>query len=333
MIQSLAISAIRRDGGTQVRVGLDEATVLDYAEHLDDLPAVVVYFDGSAYWLSDGFHRVEAALRAGLEKVAVKINEGSRRDAFLAACGANSKHGLPRSVADKRRAVELLLADAECAKWSDRKLAETARVDHKTIAAARSRSGEFPTRPVVTPRKDSKQGKPTPALPPSAGNLAGEGEEGAGAPLATASADMAKAAAPAPDEPPIDMLGMTASADWLEVVAIVVRACGRFDADLRQLQAAARALPQPHQQRLHKALHDAAAVARAITPSVACPLCKDPDGTKGKRAGCLQCAELGWLSVEAKGGLHPAMLAPAEKKRTSEKKLTIEIVEPEDPTW
>jgi hypothetical protein len=42
---------------------------------------------------------------------------------------ANGEHGLPRTNADKRRAVELLLADAEWSQWSDREIARRAAVN------------------------------------------------------------------------------------------------------------------------------------------------------------------------------------------------------------
>src|SRR5262245_28841978 len=67
------LQRIRTDGGTQARAGLDEATVAEYAatwqtlsyqqNGLDKMPRIVVYHDGSDYWLADGFHRVEAYKR------------------------------------------------------------------------------------------------------------------------------------------------------------------------------------------------------------------------------------------------------------------------------
>jgi hypothetical protein len=53
---------------------------------------------------------------------------------------------LRRTQADKRRAVERLLKDPEWAQWSDRKIAEAAKIDHKTVGAIRRElAGEFPT--------------------------------------------------------------------------------------------------------------------------------------------------------------------------------------------
>lgn len=63
------LASIRLDGGTQPRAELREDVIEDYAEAMRAgavFPPVVVYFDGEAYWLADGFHRVKAARGAGV---------------------------------------------------------------------------------------------------------------------------------------------------------------------------------------------------------------------------------------------------------------------------
>jgi hypothetical protein len=45
-----------------------------------------------------------------------------QRDALLYSISFNAAHGLPRTNADKRKAVRLLLADAEWGQWSHRSL-------------------------------------------------------------------------------------------------------------------------------------------------------------------------------------------------------------------
>lgn len=150
--QSLLIRQIRRDGGTQARVGLNEDTVQDYAELMRESrwdfqrrQRPIVLYDGESYWLADGFHRIEAAQRAGLSDYPVEVLRGTKRDAILRSAGANADHGLRRTNADKRRAVELLLRDEEWRQWSDRKIAEVCAVDHKTVADVRkSLGGELP---------------------------------------------------------------------------------------------------------------------------------------------------------------------------------------------
>lgn len=136
----MKITDIRIDGGTQPRAKLDEPTVADYAAALADgasLPPVIVFHDGSEYWLADGFHRYHAHRRVGRDEIAADVHNGTRRDAVLFAVGANDTHGLRRSNEDKRRAVQTLLADAEWAQWSDREIARRCAVGHQLVAAVR----------------------------------------------------------------------------------------------------------------------------------------------------------------------------------------------------
>ena len=46
----------------------------------EKLPPLVVRFDGTNYWLQDGFHRIEAATRMGFEKVEAEIIAGTLAD-------------------------------------------------------------------------------------------------------------------------------------------------------------------------------------------------------------------------------------------------------------
>jgi ParB-like chromosome segregation protein Spo0J len=83
----------------------------------------VLFTDERDYWIGDGFHRVLAARRAGLTEFPADVRPGSRRDALLHSISSNDAHGLPRTNADKRRAVGLLLSDPEWGQWSDREIA------------------------------------------------------------------------------------------------------------------------------------------------------------------------------------------------------------------
>lgn len=163
----LQIRRVRVDGGTQSRVRLDPMIVSDYAEHFarngtvtartagltsdqlwwDDFPPLDVYLDGD-YWLADGFHRLagidQALERAGLPldarrnwRVQCRVFLGSRREAVLYAAGANANHGLRRTNADKRKAVEALLKDEEWRQWSDAEIARRCKVDPKTVGNIR----------------------------------------------------------------------------------------------------------------------------------------------------------------------------------------------------
>lgn len=139
--QQVPVASIRLDGGTQARVSLNNETVAEYAEVLragGELPRVIVFFDGTDNWLADGFHRTHAYRHADRVELPAEVRDGTRRDAVLFACGANASHGLRRTSADKRKAVETLLADPEWQTWSDRDIAKACGVSHPFVAAIRN---------------------------------------------------------------------------------------------------------------------------------------------------------------------------------------------------
>lgn len=145
-IEWIDITRIKTDGGTQMRDGLNQERVNEYAEEMAEVrswgkfPHVVVFYDGTNYWLADGFHRVAAAARMPLivPTVLAEVNAGTRRDAILYAAGANASHGLPRTAADKRRAIETLLRDEEWSKWSDREIGRRCAVSRTTVGTVRA---------------------------------------------------------------------------------------------------------------------------------------------------------------------------------------------------
>lgn len=139
-MKKLNLNAIRIDGGTQARVEINNATVSEYAEDVKggiEFPAVLVFFDGADHWLADGFHRYHAHKQAGKASILADIRAGTVRDAVLCSLGANGTHGLRRTNADKRKAVQTLLADSEWSQWSDRRIAEQCGVGHPFVASLR----------------------------------------------------------------------------------------------------------------------------------------------------------------------------------------------------
>lgn len=129
-------------GGTQSRVALCEDTVATYAEAMKSgstLPPIVVYHDGSTYWLADGFHRLMAHIRNGADWLAADVRQGTRREAVLHSVGSNAEHGLPRTNADKRHAVLLLLKDEEWGQWADREIARRCYVAASFVGDLRAR--------------------------------------------------------------------------------------------------------------------------------------------------------------------------------------------------
>jgi hypothetical protein len=110
--RKVMVEHIEYDSENQARERLDQETVAEYAQAMEDgadLPPIVCYHDGSTYWLADGFHRYHAARKRGEKLLDAQVIKGSRDDARWHAAGANTAHGLKRTTADKQRAVRLAL--------------------------------------------------------------------------------------------------------------------------------------------------------------------------------------------------------------------------------
>lgn len=136
----LNLKLIRTDGGTQSRADIDENIVDEYANAMADgdvFPDPVVYYDGTEYWLSEGFHRVAAAKLTQKASLVFEVRSGSRFDALIWSVGANSVHGLRRSNADKRNSVQLLLKEDQSHEWSDQRIADACKVTRQFVGEVR----------------------------------------------------------------------------------------------------------------------------------------------------------------------------------------------------
>jgi hypothetical protein len=131
---------IRLDGGTQPREKLDQSLILEYAEAKkrgDVFPPVDLFFDDEWMWLAGGFHRYFSDKLLGRDETLANVHFGTRRDAVLFSLSENATHGLPRSNAEKRRAVLTLLEDPEWSQWSDNVVAKKALVSQPFVSSIR----------------------------------------------------------------------------------------------------------------------------------------------------------------------------------------------------
>jgi len=143
MQQKIDPKRIRTDLDTQARVQTDATVVEEYATAMlrgDDFPPVEVFhdLDSDSLILVDGFHRLEAHLRAKPgEEIDVVIKENTHSEARWASFAVNATHGLKRSTADKRRIIAEALRHEKGIKMSDRQIAEHVGVDKNTVASVR----------------------------------------------------------------------------------------------------------------------------------------------------------------------------------------------------
>jgi ParB-like chromosome segregation protein Spo0J len=153
----IPIDEVRLDGDCQPRAAIDNELVAEYAETLNaggKLPAILVYHDGCDYWLADGFHRYHASKRHGAVEINAIVEQGDKHGARWAAAAANQTHGKRRTNPDKRRAVEMALAERP--NLSDRAIAEHVGVTDKTVAAVRCGNSAPASRETTRTGKDQK---------------------------------------------------------------------------------------------------------------------------------------------------------------------------------
>ena len=137
-VQLIPLTQVDIYGGTQTRVSTNEDAVASYAEEMDSgalFPPIILYYDGSKYWLADGFHRFLAAQRLGLNDINAEVKSGARGDALKFALGANATNGIYRSHADKRNAVEIALE--EWPHLSNSLLSEVCKVSDELVRRCR----------------------------------------------------------------------------------------------------------------------------------------------------------------------------------------------------
>jgi hypothetical protein len=145
MIKVLNIGALVLDQKLQSRTEINEQTIEDYSDAIkmgDEFPAVLVYFDGVHYYLTDGYHRYHAHKKAGKAGITCEVVNGTFRDAVLRATSVNSRHGMRRSVADKRKAVMTLVEDFEWDTWSNAEMAAHCGVSPSFVADLRTSAGK-----------------------------------------------------------------------------------------------------------------------------------------------------------------------------------------------
>ena len=175
----LAIADLRRDE-LQTRAALSEETVSDYKEAMDagraEFPPVVVFKDNlrKRLYLADGFHRVEAMLRRGDKRVKADVRAGTYADALKFALGANANHGLRRTNADKRHAVEMawthrreLWPRKDNADPSASVLADACGISLATVNRFLAEVCPPPTKPAAPVRPSAPIRMKTPPTPPT----------------------------------------------------------------------------------------------------------------------------------------------------------------------
>jgi len=111
-VQTLMVARVRRDPELQVRLAMHVGRVDEFAAAMREgvvFPPIVVFYDGCDVWLSDGFHRITAALRAGREVIEADVRAGGQLDALVFAFFANATHGEPLRPQERKAALRRII--------------------------------------------------------------------------------------------------------------------------------------------------------------------------------------------------------------------------------
>ncbi|RSN30133.1 streptomycin biosynthesis protein [Amycolatopsis sp. WAC 04169] len=103
-----------------------------------ELPPILVH--RPTMRVVDGQHRLKAARVRGDTKIQARFIDGTESDAFVLAVAANIRHGLPLSLADRKRAAVQIIGTHP--QWSDRRVASATGISAGTVADLRKRGGE-----------------------------------------------------------------------------------------------------------------------------------------------------------------------------------------------
>lgn len=140
-MKKLNIEAIRIDGDTQAREALSQEKVNEYAELMKDgavFPPIDVFFDGSEYWLADGFHRYFATKANKTVSIEANVVTGTLEEAQLYACGANKGRGLEMSWKDIRHVVMRMLRHGTWGKWTNAEIARHVGCSKMTVGRVKA---------------------------------------------------------------------------------------------------------------------------------------------------------------------------------------------------
>ena len=106
----IQLDSLILDESTQCRAVMHQDVIDDYADRMiagDEFPPVDVFGTPEKSWIGDGWHRVLGTHQTGSDAIDATMHPGGRTEAIRYALTANAIHGLRRTPADKKRAIEV----------------------------------------------------------------------------------------------------------------------------------------------------------------------------------------------------------------------------------
>ena len=141
MIKTLNLAVLRLDGDTQARLALSQEKVQEYAALMEDgeeFRPIDAFFDGSDYWLADGFHRYFATKANKKTSITATIHNGTLDEAQLFAFAANKGHGLHMTATDIRHCIVRMLEHPVWSGWTNAAIAKHVGTSKMTVGRVKS---------------------------------------------------------------------------------------------------------------------------------------------------------------------------------------------------
>lgn len=167
--KDLDASSLVIDGGTQNRLKIHDDAVDEYYEILQEakgiwpFPPLDVFYDGSSYFVADGFHRFLAANRAKWKTIPCIVHKGTAHDARIFGMTANDRNGVRMTRADKRGCVVWLLENG--GKMTQAEISAKAGVCIATVKAVVAERNPESVRGKSSPPKLEGKGQNNPSTP------------------------------------------------------------------------------------------------------------------------------------------------------------------------
>ncbi|MFE7977399.1 ParB N-terminal domain-containing protein [Streptomyces shenzhenensis] len=129
-----------------------DSHVQTLAEMEGPLPPIVVH--RTTMRIIDGVHRMRSAVLRGEHSIRVRFFDGSEQDAFVLGVRLNVGHGLPLTLAERRRAAARIVVSHP--HWSDRAIAAATGLSAKTLGEVRKRSLDTALQPLTRVGRDGR---------------------------------------------------------------------------------------------------------------------------------------------------------------------------------
>jgi len=145
----MKLSQITLDISLQMREKINEEVVEEFYQAIlkgAKFPPIVLFHDGNKYHIGDGWTRIFAHKKAGLEIIEADVRMGSYDQAMdYALKMANDGHGQRYTNSDKRKKVLKAVYLERYKDLSSRKLGDACNVSHEFVAKIRGETGTKPT--------------------------------------------------------------------------------------------------------------------------------------------------------------------------------------------